>query len=106
MPVQTLDKVREALNSLYAIHKSWRYVGTIVGLPAGTVHGIAVLGRVPKKEKTCKILGLPTLKPAPACPVCGIVHTRHCRKTYQGKDLFSYDPKELLKMLENREEIR
>lgn len=51
-------------------------------------------------------LGLPALRPAPVCPVCGVVHTKRCprRKTAWSDQPLREQPTELLRWrLENRE---
>ena len=72
--VQTLDKASKHINSLYRQFGTWRKVAAIVGLPVGTVWNVAH-GHDPKDIHTRAVLRLPALIPAPACRVCGEVHT-------------------------------
>lgn len=58
IPVQTLDKARKALDDAYAQCKSWRKVGALYGLPAGTACAVAK-GRRPSSAVARKLGILP-----------------------------------------------
>lgn len=80
--VQSLDALRRVLLARRAEQHPptpWRVLAAdYPGVPAGTLCAIAK-GREPRKASIRAALGLPVLIPAPACFVCGVVHTRQCR---------------------------
>jgi len=80
--VQTLDKLQERLKTLHNSNMNWRTISALpeFRLPSGepiapgTLCSIAK-GRDPKNPHVRAVLHLPALIPAPACRVCGEVHT-------------------------------
>lgn len=105
MPVQSLDRAINRMNSLYKYFGSWRKVGAYLSVPAGTCCSVAK-GREPKNPEYRRVLGLPVLQLVSECPTCHVVHVGHCpnRSNLSSKgDLFSYTTKELERMLIHRE---
>ena len=103
--VQSLDRVIKGLKRLHRIHKSWRAVSHILGLPAGTLSSIVKDKREPKDPHARMILNMSALGTAPLCPRCGVVHTKRCPVRILSKDLFSTSTEELVRMLEERQEM-
>jgi hypothetical protein len=54
--------------------RSWNRVGNEYGITGAMAFRIAVKGYEPKDVVIRHRLGLPAMRPAPACPTCGDVH--------------------------------
>jgi hypothetical protein len=88
--------------------KVWREVARAFGVSPAMAWKIAH-GVEPVDADIRKTLGLPVLKPAPVCKVCGEIHTtKKCMKRvklHRHKDLLSYPKARLRDMLLNRKEM-
>jgi len=85
MRLLTEDEVREALRSLKKQHRTWQRVEELTGVDKTTCYRIATSDYFPKDAAVRHLLG---------------VGSSRRRKPI---DLLSYEPAELLWMLENRE---
>lgn len=74
-------------------------------IPPGTICSIYKTGNVPNKWR--KMLGIPELKLAPACPTCGGVHvSRRCPDKRKPPTRWADMPvKQVLKALRERQEL-
>lgn len=65
-------------------------------------------GKFPKSEEKRHIMGLPTLVPIPACPICGEVHVKKscskARAERPRKSLWDWPVEQLRRAFENRRE--
>lgn len=84
-------------------------MGREFGISGGMAFRMAVQNYEPKEAKIRVKLGLPTMVPAPACPICGQVHvSKRCTAKAAARryrDLWDLPVKVLRKMLEERDEI-
>ncbi len=85
---------------------SWRQIALELkfrGIPHSTLRYIAE-GNEPKNDEIRAQLHLPKIVEMEVCHVCGIVHTRKCRKQ-NPKNIQDMSKEELLWALENRKEF-
>lgn len=108
--MRKLGDVRRDVKNAYKRLKSWRAVGAEMGISGGMAYRIAKDQYEPKDAHIRAMLGMSAMMPAPACPVCGVVHVaRQCPmaaiETKRAKRrLFDLPVGELRKMLDEREE--
>jgi len=105
---QNIHEVVKNLTQAYLRDGTWSAVGRKFGITAGTAHRIVMRGYEPKSAHIRAKLGLPVFLLAPACPVCGSVHTtKRCtkRRIKSHVTLLDIPVSDLRWMLEHREDV-
>lgn len=110
-----IEQLRRKLNTQYKQLGTWEGVANLWSTPTAPVsraliHKIARQGFEPTKPHYRHIFGLPSLIPAPACELCGQVHTtKRCTtqiaQQRETRRLFDLSKKEILYKLAYREEL-
>jgi hypothetical protein len=99
----SIREVRSKLRKAHKRLKSWKLVGQEFEITKAMAFRIAEQNYEPKDVRIRLVLGLAAYAPAPVCPIHKIVHTGHCPRQRQYKDLYDM-PTELLRWkLEHRE---
>jgi hypothetical protein len=76
--LQTLETVKARLHERRRVLGSWEAVAAEIDVSLGTTVRVSQ-GYEPRTPGLRAKFGLPALKPAPVCPVHGVVHARTCR---------------------------
>ena len=103
--MRTLEQIRTDLQEIHAKTKSWEQAGKRYGINKAMARLIA--GGYKPGAKIRKVLELPEMLPAPACPRCGVVHvTSRCPATRKPATRWADMPlRDVRRAIENRVEV-